>query len=191
MATTDSPRTPERRRPETWLIWTTAGSVVAVIIAVVLIVSSIPTVSATATDIEPGIDKRTATLLELDPLTDVKVTAPAFSLTDQDGKPMSLADYRGMPVVLSFNDDKCTDLCTLLAQDVRTADTDLGPAAKKIAFVSINANPYLPIIVFGEAVGRRARPRARGQLALRHRNTLDPSEPRPGVRRSRRPRRRR
>lgn len=134
----------KRRGPETWLIWTIAGTVVAVIVAVVLIASSIPTVTAAATDIEPRIDKRTATLLELDPLTDVKVTAPAFSLTDQNGKPMSLADYRGMPVVLSFNDDECTDLCTLLAQDVRVADTDLGTAAKKIAFVSINANPYYP-----------------------------------------------
>ncbi|AMM22657.1 hypothetical protein AX769_21215 (plasmid) [Frondihabitans sp. PAMC 28766] len=125
-------------------MWTIVGTVVAVVVAIVLIASSIPAVTAAATDIEPHIDKRTATLLELDPLTAVNVTAPAFTLTDQDGKPMSLAGYRGMPVVLSFNDDECTDLCTLLAQDVRAADTDLGTAAKKIAFVSINANPYYP-----------------------------------------------
>lgn len=68
-------------------------------------------------------------------------SAPDFTLTDQHGKNVSLSQYRGKSVVLSFNDDKCEDLCTLLAQDVTAANTDLGPAASDVVFLSVNANP--------------------------------------------------
>ncbi len=139
-------RTQRRPRLEPWLVWTIAGTAVALVVAIVLILGSIPSVTASATDVAPGLDRRTANLLEYDPLTGISVPAPSFTLRDQNGKPMSLTDYRGEPVVLSFNDDECVDLCTLLAQDVRVANKDLGPAAKKIAFVSINANPYYPSI---------------------------------------------
>jgi cytochrome oxidase Cu insertion factor (SCO1/SenC/PrrC family) len=47
-------------------------------------------------------------------------------------------------VVLSFNDDRCTDICTLLAQDVVAANGDLGATAKNVVFLSVNANPYYP-----------------------------------------------
>ena len=68
--------------------------------------------------------------------------APAFDLTDQRGHRIDLSGFRGRPVVLTFNDDECTDLCTLLAEDVVAADHDLGSSAAKIAFVSVNANPF-------------------------------------------------
>jgi cytochrome oxidase Cu insertion factor (SCO1/SenC/PrrC family)/thiol-disulfide isomerase/thioredoxin len=142
MARSDS--STRNRRPETWLIWTIAGSALAVVVAIVLIVASIPSVTAAAAVVEPGIDRRTANLLELDPLTTTTIDAPSFTLTDQNAKPLSLAQFRGTPVVLSFNDDQCRDLCTLLAQDVTVANKDLGDAANKIAFVSINANPFSP-----------------------------------------------
>ncbi|MDQ6753702.1 MAG: redoxin domain-containing protein, partial [Actinomycetota bacterium] len=71
-------------------------------------------------------------------------SAPDFHLTDQNGKPTSLSQYRGKAVVLSFNDDRCEDLCTLLAQDVAAANRDLGPAATDVVFLSVNANPFHP-----------------------------------------------
>ena len=46
--------------------------------------------------------------------------------------------------MLTFDDDECEDLCTLLAQDVLAADTDLGKAVKNVVFLSINVNPYSP-----------------------------------------------
>ena len=36
------------------------------------------------------------------PMIDVGKKAPAFTLEDQDGKPHSLKDYAGQPVVLWF-----------------------------------------------------------------------------------------
>jgi thiol-disulfide isomerase/thioredoxin len=47
-------------------------------------------------------------------------------------------------VVLTFNDDRCEDLCTLLAESVVAANHDLGAHQNKVAFVSINANSYYP-----------------------------------------------
>jgi cytochrome oxidase Cu insertion factor (SCO1/SenC/PrrC family) len=85
-----------------------------------------------------------ANLLEVNPMITLKTPAPSFTLTDQHGKRTSLRDFAGKAVVLTFGDDKCTDLCTLLAQDVVAADHDLGKSASDVQFVSINANPFYP-----------------------------------------------
>ena len=98
--------------------------------------------AAPAASTEPGITANAATLLQLDNLPAPHDSAPDFRLTDQNGTPVSLSQYRGKAVVLSFNDDRCEDLCTLLAQDVATADHDLGAAAGQVVFLSINANPF-------------------------------------------------
>jgi cytochrome oxidase Cu insertion factor (SCO1/SenC/PrrC family) len=56
-----------------------------------------------------------------------------------------LSQFRGKAVVLSFNDDRCTDVCTLLAQDIVRADQDLGRTGRsRVAFVSVNVNPFYP-----------------------------------------------
>src|ERR1019366_1712286 len=65
-------------------------------------------------------------------------------LTDQYNRRASLSQFRGKAVVLSFNDDQCTDMCTLLAQDIVVAERDLGSAAKNVVFLSVNANLYYP-----------------------------------------------
>ncbi len=129
-----------------WIFWGTGAVLVAMALTAVVAGS---TGSVTAPDVMPGVNRPSADLLQLDSTqldstADQHLTAPPFTLTDQDGKPMSLSDYRGKSVVLTFNDDQCADLCTLLAQDVLAADHDLGAAQSNVAFVSINANPYFP-----------------------------------------------
>ncbi|MEO7023042.1 MAG: SCO family protein, partial [Leifsonia sp.] len=123
-------------------LWSAAGAVVAAGITVALIV--VPGAAQASHEVEPGIDQTSAILLQLDDIRSDHLTAPAYALTDQNGKPMTAAEFHGRSVVLTVNDDQCEDLCTLLAQDIATADHDLGAAAKHVAFVSINANPYYP-----------------------------------------------
>lgn len=94
----------------------------------------------------PGINGATAELLSLGRLPAPGRLAPNFSLTDQAGHPISLAQFRGDSVVLSFNDDECTDLCTLLAEDIVRANHDLGPTAKHVVWLSVNANPFYPTV---------------------------------------------
>jgi cytochrome oxidase Cu insertion factor (SCO1/SenC/PrrC family) len=77
--------------------------------------------------------------------------APGFEVTDQAGRPISLAAFRGKSVVLSFNDDRCADLCTLLAQDIVAADGDLGHLQRQVAFVGVNANPFYPQVSYVKA----------------------------------------
>jgi cytochrome oxidase Cu insertion factor (SCO1/SenC/PrrC family) len=138
---------PDDRKP--WILWITSGSVLALALAAVLIVSLLPSPSAssaTTPDASAAIGGPAASLLELDTLSAMHTAMPDFALTDQNGKPLSLRQFAGRTVVLSFNDDQCADLCTLLAEDVAAADHDLGAAAKDVAFVSINANPYFPSV---------------------------------------------
>jgi len=129
-------------RPSQWIPWIVLAVIVAVGIVIALVVGF---GTARATDqVEPDINQTSATLLQLDDIHTDHATAPAYDLTDQHGKPMTASEFHGRSVVLTFNDDQCEDLCTLLAQDIATADHDLGAAAKHVAFVSINANPYYP-----------------------------------------------
>ena len=67
--------------------------------------------------------------------------APAFSLVDQHGRPVSLASLRGKTIALTFLDDTCTTDCPVIAQEFRTADTYLGADARRVEMVAVNANP--------------------------------------------------
>jgi len=68
--------------------------------------------------------------------------APNFTLTDQYGKTRSLAQFRGKVIVVSFMDPLCTDLCPLVAQELRQAQAQLGANTKNVAFLAVNVNPY-------------------------------------------------
>jgi protein SCO1/2 len=49
-----------------------------------------------------------------------------FTLTDEDGKRVSLRDYRGKVVVLTFMYSTCQDTCPVTATTIRGALDDLG-----------------------------------------------------------------
>jgi cytochrome oxidase Cu insertion factor (SCO1/SenC/PrrC family) len=53
------------------------------------------------------------------------VPAPDFRLTDQLGRPVSLADYRGRVTVLTFLYSGCGATCVLIAQQIRGAIDEL------------------------------------------------------------------
>jgi protein SCO1 len=49
-----------------------------------------------------------------------------FDLSDQDGKPASLREYRGRVVVLTFMYSTCQDTCPVTAQTIRGALDQVG-----------------------------------------------------------------
>jgi protein SCO1 len=53
-------------------------------------------------------------------------TAPDFALRDQDGKRVTMADYRGRPVAVTFVYSTCEDTCPALVDQVRGALDDTG-----------------------------------------------------------------
>jgi cytochrome oxidase Cu insertion factor (SCO1/SenC/PrrC family) len=82
--------------------------------------------------------------------------APAFRLTGQHGRPVSLASLRGKVVLLTFLDPACTTSCTA-AQEFRAAGRLLGASSRDVALVAITLSPsYRSAAVIG-AFNRRER----------------------------------
>ncbi|MGH9056532.1 MAG: redoxin domain-containing protein [Acidimicrobiales bacterium] len=152
------PQTGSRIRPGARrALFAGVGVALAGILAAVLLsttsgqASSLPAALASGPG-EPGINTATASLLSLAVFgqsgSDGKV-AHDFHLTDQNGASVSLSQFRGKAVVLSFNDDQCTDVCTLLAQDIVRADQDLGPVGRsRVVFLAVNVNPFYPQVQY-------------------------------------------
>jgi cytochrome oxidase Cu insertion factor (SCO1/SenC/PrrC family) len=67
--------------------------------------------------------------------------APAFALTDQEGRPISSAQLRGKVVVLTFLDPVCDSECPLVANQLATADRRLGSLSRDVELVAIDSNP--------------------------------------------------
>ena len=91
--------------------------------------------------------------------------APAFSLTDQHGAPVSLATLRGRPVIVTFIDPLCRDYCPIEAQRL-TDVANAFPAGAKPAIVAVSVNvfgnafppgPYEAIAMMGRRFARGAR----------------------------------
>jgi cytochrome oxidase Cu insertion factor (SCO1/SenC/PrrC family) len=77
-------------------------------------------------------------LMELSPVP-VR-PAPGFTLTDQDGRVLSLSALRGKVVVLEFMDPHCTDICPIVSDEFIDAYRDLGKLAGKVVFAAVNVN---------------------------------------------------
>jgi cytochrome oxidase Cu insertion factor (SCO1/SenC/PrrC family) len=69
------------------------------------------------------------------------VSAPDFRLLNQFGQPMSLNQFRGKVVVLSFQDSECTTVCPLTAQSMLLAKQMLGSAGSRVQLLGVDANP--------------------------------------------------
>jgi protein SCO1/2 len=68
--------------------------------------------------------------------------APSFTLTSQDGTPVSLAELRGRVVAVTFIYTECPDICPMLTQKMVQVQDELGPDfGNKVAFVSISLDP--------------------------------------------------
>jgi protein SCO1/2 len=59
--------------------------------------------------------------------------APDFTLENQDGERISMRDFRGQPVIVTFLYTTCEDTCPVQAQTVRGALDDLGEDVPAIA----------------------------------------------------------
>jgi protein SCO1/2 len=66
------------------------------------------------------------------------VAAPGFTLTDQQGRSVSLARYRGQPTVVSFLYPTCGPTCILVAQQIRGA---LDQLPHPVPVLIISADP--------------------------------------------------
>jgi cytochrome oxidase Cu insertion factor (SCO1/SenC/PrrC family) len=83
--------------------------------------------------------------------------APAFTLTDQNGKQVSLASLRGKVVLLTFLDPVCTSDCPQIAQEFKGTDQVLGAKSRNVELVAIVANPLYRSMAYTRAFDAQER----------------------------------
>jgi cytochrome oxidase Cu insertion factor (SCO1/SenC/PrrC family) len=67
--------------------------------------------------------------------------APGFSLRSEDGGPISLREFRGRPVILTFIDPLCRNLCPLEAKTLDHVAASF-PAGQRPAIVAVSVNQW-------------------------------------------------
>ena len=67
--------------------------------------------------------------------------APDFRLTDQFGKQVSLSQFRGKPVVLTFLFTHCPNVCPLTAEKLHMTMLALGNDAQRVAVLAVTTDP--------------------------------------------------
>lgn len=67
--------------------------------------------------------------------------APEFSLVDQAGKPVSIARFRGRPVIVTFIDPLCRNLCPTEAKVLETVNKQV-PASARPVVIAVSVNQW-------------------------------------------------
>jgi len=64
-----------------------------------------------------------------------------LSLTDHNGTPRTLADFRGKVVVVTFGYTQCPDVCPTTLSDLSSAVKKLGPDASRVQVLFVTVDP--------------------------------------------------
>ena len=67
--------------------------------------------------------------------------APDFVLRDQKGRPVSIAAYHGRPVIVTFIDPLCRNLCPLEAQVLNQVDREM-PVSQRPVILAVSVDVY-------------------------------------------------
>jgi protein SCO1/2 len=68
--------------------------------------------------------------------------APPIALRNYLGKPVSLAQYRGKAVLVTFLYVHCPDVCPAIASALRVVRQQLGPEDAKMQIVAVSVDPH-------------------------------------------------
>lgn len=115
------------------------GALVAFLLASVLLFIRL---ASAYTDANGGSATTSAHSAKLQGVDINGVAAPAFTLKDQTGASVSLAQLKGSPIVLTFIDSHCPHAeCPLTAQSLKLAAHNLGARINQAKWVAISVNP--------------------------------------------------
>ena len=64
-----------------------------------------------------------------------------FRLTDFNGRPRTLADFRGKVVVMFFGYTQCPDVCPTTMTDMAEVKRRLGPDGAKVQVIFVTLDP--------------------------------------------------
>src|ERR1700756_1964430 len=67
---------------------------------------------------------------------------PKVSLTDQNGRTISLASLKGKPALVAFIHTQCEGPCELITAEMKSVARNLGPSFKsEVTMISITTEP--------------------------------------------------
>ncbi|WP_428292303.1 SCO family protein [Hydrogenophaga sp.] len=82
---------------------------------------------------------------KVEPFSGIDITgadyATAFSLTDHNGQPRTLADFKGKVVVVFFGFTQCPDVCPTSMSELAEAKRLLGPDGERLQGLFISVDP--------------------------------------------------
>ncbi|MES2162033.1 MAG: SCO family protein [Pseudomonadota bacterium] len=67
--------------------------------------------------------------------------AQDFALTDHNGKPRTLADFKGKVVLMFFGYTQCPDVCPTTMAEMAAAMKELGPQADQVQVLFVTVDP--------------------------------------------------
>jgi protein SCO1/2 len=67
--------------------------------------------------------------------------AKDFALTDHNGKPRTLADFKGKAVVMFFGYTQCPDVCPTTMAEMANVMQQLGPLADRVQVLFVTVDP--------------------------------------------------
>ncbi len=113
------------------------------ILALILIALLVAIGVVLVTDRQAGTTapKRTSSSVFDGPTMPPGLRAANFSLVDQDGRRVSLAEYRGKVVVLTFIHSLCHGACPLMVQQIKGALNDLPNSGRGIPAIGVSVDP--------------------------------------------------
>ena len=97
--------------------------------------------------------------------------APDFALSDEEGKPIRMSDFRGRPAVVTFLYTTCEDTCPGQAQVIKGAFAELG---RDLPAVAVAVDPPRDTAARAQRFLAEQRMRKRLRFALGSRDELRP-----------------
>ncbi len=68
--------------------------------------------------------------------------APPIRLSNDLGQPVTLSQYRGKVVLVTFLYVHCPDVCPLIAANLHTTLEQLGPRASQVQLIAVSVDPH-------------------------------------------------
>jgi cytochrome oxidase Cu insertion factor (SCO1/SenC/PrrC family) len=103
------------------------------------VATTVPVATPAIPTPDRSIDSSLASFMDLRVLTPRQI--PRFTLTDQGGQLIPVPAKSPHVVVMTFFNAPCNDICPVVAAAIEQANTDLGPAASEVEFVTVNTDP--------------------------------------------------
>src|SRR5947209_5529754 len=100
--------------------------------------------------------------------------APGFLLHDQWGHTVSLREFRGRPVIVTFSQSTCTQLCPVVAETIHRAILETGAAGRKLAVLAVSTDPEHDTVATARTFSRRHGLLHRWLYLMGSRHTLTP-----------------